>query len=118
MKASTASEGSACVDEENEEEGREGSSASEGEDAPANDGRLMSPSHRTGLAKLPSVVEWLAHALGRCAGYVQYSILVQPVVQWLLGYFMSLSPRNCCLWVRIPSHVVCSEQDRNIGVSS
>jgi hypothetical protein len=90
MNAPTASEGSACADEENEEEGHEGCSASEGEEATPNNARLMSPSHRTGLAKLPSVVEWLAHALGRCAGHVHAGPACCSLAAWILKIAQSL----------------------------
>eukprot|EP00884_Botryococcus_braunii_P002065 jgi/Botrbrau1/1185/Bobra.0162s0066.1 len=63
---------SADEEEEQEEEDEE-----EEEDADSKNGTdadqmqeatgKFSPSHRTGLAKLPSVIEWLAHALGRAS---------------------------------------------------
>lgn len=54
----------ASADEDGDEDDDDSKNGTDQEDLQAGTGKL-SPSHRTGLAKLPSVMEWLAHALGR-----------------------------------------------------
>lgn len=56
--------GLVCLGEENLE-GEEDTDGSCGEEEEGIQGQgAMSAAHRTGLAKLPNVVEWLSHALG------------------------------------------------------
>ena len=71
-----------CAGSSREEEEEDMTDGSEGDEpSPALEEPLavMSASHRTGLAKLPSVIEWLSHALGSGAVEgVGYSLVVYP----------------------------------------